>query len=173
MHQFLKFISFWNNTLHVPDGLSVHRATGICTVLISWWWTERPSETCRVLFQNKIKWEIGASGWIYYRNQWHSFTSQKTWILRSHDVSYKNLCDSCLHIYGTGDWILCVCFRIKCDLCSSVAQAQYHLTMSDATIRNFCSYQCVMSFQGQYSKNAFSGNEPAPVPTGENECCFH
>ena len=24
MHQFLKFILFWNNTLHVLDGLSVH-----------------------------------------------------------------------------------------------------------------------------------------------------
>jgi len=62
MHQFLKFILFWNNTLHVSDGLSVHHQefrtvhteTGICTVLNSWWWVERPSETCRVLFQNKI-----------------------------------------------------------------------------------------------------------------------
>jgi len=24
MHQFLKFILFWNNTLHVTDGLSIH-----------------------------------------------------------------------------------------------------------------------------------------------------
>ena len=24
MHQFLKFFLFWNNTLHVSDGLSVH-----------------------------------------------------------------------------------------------------------------------------------------------------
>jgi hypothetical protein len=24
MHQFLKFILFWNNTLHVSDDLSVH-----------------------------------------------------------------------------------------------------------------------------------------------------
>jgi len=38
MHQFLKFILFWNNNLHVSDGLSVHHqvfttahtATGIC-----------------------------------------------------------------------------------------------------------------------------------------------
>jgi len=38
MHQFLKFILFWNNTLHVWDGLSIHHqefktvhtATGIC-----------------------------------------------------------------------------------------------------------------------------------------------
>ena len=26
----------------------------VCTVLNSWWWTERPSETCRVSFQNKL-----------------------------------------------------------------------------------------------------------------------
>jgi len=38
MHQFLRFILFWNNTLHVSDGLSfhhrefktVHTTTGIC-----------------------------------------------------------------------------------------------------------------------------------------------
>jgi len=90
MHQFLKFILFWNNTLHVSDGLSVHHqefktvhtATGICqtdtatcllpvavcTVFNSWWWTERPSETCRVLFQNKINLRYCASDWFYYRN---------------------------------------------------------------------------------------------------------
>jgi len=68
MHQFLKFILFWNNTLHVSDGLSVHyqefktvhTAAGICqtyvrhipvavcTVLNSWWRAERPPNTCRV-----------------------------------------------------------------------------------------------------------------------------
>ena len=26
----------------------------VCTVLNSWWWMERPSETCRVSFQNKF-----------------------------------------------------------------------------------------------------------------------
>ena len=38
MHQSIKFILFWNDTLHVTDGLSVHHqefktvhtATGIC-----------------------------------------------------------------------------------------------------------------------------------------------
>ena len=38
MHQFIKFILFWNDTVHVSDGLSVHHqefktvhtATGIC-----------------------------------------------------------------------------------------------------------------------------------------------
>ena len=31
----------------------------------SWWWTERPSETCRVIF-NKL--ENCVSSWFYYRN---------------------------------------------------------------------------------------------------------
>jgi hypothetical protein len=34
----------------------------------SWWWTERPSETCTMLFQNKINLRYCASGWFYYRN---------------------------------------------------------------------------------------------------------
>jgi hypothetical protein len=33
-----------------------------------WWWTKRPSETCRLLFQNKINLRYCASGWFYYRN---------------------------------------------------------------------------------------------------------
>jgi hypothetical protein len=41
----------------------------VCTVLDSWWWTERPSETCRVLFQNIINLKYCASGWFYYRNK--------------------------------------------------------------------------------------------------------
>jgi hypothetical protein len=28
-----------------------HIPVAVCTVLNSWWWTERPSETCRVLTQ--------------------------------------------------------------------------------------------------------------------------
>ena len=80
-----QIILFWNGTVHVSDGLSVHhqefktvhRATGICQkdtadcllqavssiwhmtvavciVLNSWLGAERPSEKCRVLFQNTI-----------------------------------------------------------------------------------------------------------------------
>ena len=45
---------------HVPDA--------VCTVLGSWWWTKRPSETCRMLFQNKINLRYCASGWFCYRN---------------------------------------------------------------------------------------------------------
>jgi hypothetical protein len=39
----------------------------VCAVLNSWWWTERPSETCRVIL-NKL--ENRASSWFYYRNHW-------------------------------------------------------------------------------------------------------
>jgi len=78
VHQCIRLILFWNDNLHVSDGLSphhqefktVHPASGICqtycrllasnqtavsvwqmpvvlcTVLNSWWWTERPYETC-------------------------------------------------------------------------------------------------------------------------------
>jgi hypothetical protein len=34
-------------------------------ILYSWWWTERLSETCRVLFQNKINLRYCLSGWFY------------------------------------------------------------------------------------------------------------
>jgi len=37
--------------------------------LNSWWWMERTSETCRVLFQNKYIWETGAFSWFYYRSK--------------------------------------------------------------------------------------------------------
>lgn len=57
--------------------------------------------------------------------------------------------------------------RINCDFCKEFSQAQYHLTMSDATIRNFCSYNCVMNFQGQYTKSPITiPTSDDPVPTG-------
>jgi hypothetical protein len=59
---------------------------------------------------------------------------------------------------------------INCDFCKEYSQAQYHLTMSDATIRNFCSYKCVMNFQAQYTKSPItiptSDTSTDPVPTG-------
>ena len=47
-----------------------NQMNNICmySLIDSWWWTKRPSETCRVLFQNKINWRYYASGWVYYRN---------------------------------------------------------------------------------------------------------
>uniref|UniRef100_T1J404 TRASH domain-containing protein n=1 Tax=Strigamia maritima TaxID=126957 RepID=T1J404_STRMM len=43
---------------------------------------------------------------------------------------------------------------IRCDHCNNSQPAQYHLTMSDASIRNFCSYQCVMTFQRPFTNIA-------------------
>lgn len=57
--------------------------------------------------------------------------------------------------------------RINCDLCKEYSLAHYHLTMSDATIRNFCSYNCVMNFQAQYTKSPITiPSSDDPVPTG-------
>ncbi|KAL8595304.1 hypothetical protein ACOMHN_020057 [Nucella lapillus] len=49
---------------------------------------------------------------------------------------------------------------VLCDHCRKVVPAQYHLTMSDASVRNFCSYNCVMTFQSQFAKGT-----PPPLPT--------
>ena len=84
MHQYIKFILFRNDTtcfgrsFHQSSGVQVctysnHTDTAVCLLATSWqqylfyiclllyaqswncrWWTERPSETCRVSFQNKI-----------------------------------------------------------------------------------------------------------------------
>jgi hypothetical protein len=45
-----------------------HIPIAVCTVLDSWWWTEKLSETCRVLFQKWI-WEISVSRWFYYQKK--------------------------------------------------------------------------------------------------------
>ncbi|XP_026332163.1 zinc finger MYM-type protein 4 isoform X2 [Hyposmocoma kahamanoa] len=80
---------------------------------------------------------------------------------------------NCLNLYQVS--INAVSSRkTKCDMCKRTSLAQYHLTMSDATVRNFCTYQCVMQFQGQYSKHAPGGNwlpgesidQQKAVPTG-------
>jgi len=61
---------------HIPDA--------VCTVLDSWWWTERPSETCKALFQNKINLIYCAYGWFYYRIN-HSVTLCITCFVISHE----------------------------------------------------------------------------------------
>jgi len=43
-----------------------HIPIAVCTVLDSWWWAEKLSETCRVPFQKYI-WELSASRWFYYK----------------------------------------------------------------------------------------------------------
>lgn len=62
--------------------------------------------------------------------------------------------------------------QLKCDQCNSMTTPQYHLTMSDASMRNFCTYQCVMAFQSQFSRAPLtldgetSEQRSQPVPTG-------
>lgn len=56
--------------------------------------------------------------------------------------------------------------RTACDYCKNKALVTYSLTMSDATIRNFCSYSCVMDFQGRFTKPPITLNMDEPIPTG-------
>lgn len=51
---------------------------------------------------------------------------------------------------------------VACDQCHKPSPAQYHLTMSDASVRNFCSYSCVAGFQAQFASPATSS---APTPS--------
>ncbi|KAG1651940.1 Zinc finger MYM-type protein 3 [Nymphon striatum] len=44
---------------------------------------------------------------------------------------------------------------VKCNFCAKTAAAQYHLTMSDSTVRNFCCYSCVAKFQDQFPSGNF------------------
>ena len=130
-----KYHSFY--TLQVSDGLSVHHQeiktvrlfcwlravsssvwqmpVAVCTVLISWWWTDRPSETCRVFFKNKINWDIGVFCWIYYRNLLRCtvlWTSKKVLVvyvsaykitslalLKSHKWKYRNIVKKNILLY--------------------------------------------------------------------------
>lgn len=54
---------------------------------------------------------------------------------------------------------------VHCDQCNKPSQAKYHLTMSDASVRNFCSYPCVAAFQAQFTTPAASvATSTAPTP---------
>jgi hypothetical protein len=54
------------NSIFTHFGILVwHIRDAVCTVLNSWWWTERSSGTCRVIFS---KLDDCASSWFYYRN---------------------------------------------------------------------------------------------------------
>lgn len=81
-----------------------------------------------------------------------------------------NMCSvNCLSLYRVS--INAVSSRkTVCNFCQKLTHPMYHLTMSDATIRNFCSYNCVMSFQNQFPKQPITlnnlGESGFPVPTG-------
>ncbi|KAJ8289407.1 hypothetical protein GJAV_G00000970 [Gymnothorax javanicus] len=53
-------------------------------------------------------------------------------------------------IHNCGDNTGCTSF--PCTTCRVVAIPQFHLALNDGTIRNFCSYNCVVTFQAGLSK---------------------
>lgn len=80
-----------------------------------------------------------------------------------------NMCSiNCLNLYKVS--LNAVASKqTPCNFCQKMNHPMYHLTMSDATVRNFCCYSCVMSFQAQFNKQPIVINnlqEPFPVPTG-------
>jgi len=45
-----------SSKLHIQQQVAPavwHMPVAVCAVLSSWWWTERPSETCRAFYKNK------------------------------------------------------------------------------------------------------------------------
>ncbi|ALC47263.1 woc [Drosophila busckii] len=50
----------------------------------------------------------------------------------------------------------------KCDNCENTSTPQYHLTMSDGSMRNFCTYQCVMQFQNQFARTPLTLDSDIP-----------
>ncbi|XP_018104995.1 zinc finger MYM-type protein 4 isoform X1 [Xenopus laevis] len=57
--------------------------------------------------------------------------------------------------------------QVQCNSCKTLAIPQYHLAMSDGSIRNFCSYNCVVSFQNLFNKP--TGMNPSVVPLSQGQ----
>ncbi|XP_053563039.1 zinc finger MYM-type protein 4 isoform X2 [Bombina bombina] len=57
--------------------------------------------------------------------------------------------------------------QIQCNSCKTMSVPQYHLAMSDGSIRNFCSYNCVVAFQNLFNKP--SGMNAAVVPLSQGQ----
>ncbi|XP_039942021.1 zinc finger MYM-type protein 4 isoform X2 [Hirundo rustica] len=56
--------------------------------------------------------------------------------------------------------------QVQCNSCKTSANPQYHLAMSDGSIRNFCSYNCVIAFQNLFNKPA-GLNSVVPLSQGQ------
>ncbi|CAJ0943752.1 unnamed protein product [Ranitomeya imitator] len=57
--------------------------------------------------------------------------------------------------------------QIQCNSCKMMAVPQYHLAMSDGSIRNFCTYNCVVSFQNLFSKSSGVNSSVVPLSQGQ------
>ncbi|XP_006886495.1 PREDICTED: zinc finger MYM-type protein 4 isoform X2 [Elephantulus edwardii] len=57
--------------------------------------------------------------------------------------------------------------QVQCNSCKTSAVPQYHLAMSDGSIRNFCSYSCVVAFQNLFNKPAGMNSSVVPLSQGQ------
>ncbi|XP_051493916.1 zinc finger MYM-type protein 4 isoform X5 [Apus apus] len=57
--------------------------------------------------------------------------------------------------------------QVQCNSCKISANPQYHLAMSDGSIRNFCSYSCVVAFQNLFNKPAGMNSSVVPLSQGQ------
>ncbi|KAM4701633.1 zinc finger MYM-type protein 4 isoform 2-T4 [Discoglossus pictus] len=57
--------------------------------------------------------------------------------------------------------------QIQCNSCKTMSVPQYHLAMSDGSIRNFCSYNCVVAFQNLFNKPTGMNASVVPLSQGQ------
>ncbi|XP_074411876.1 zinc finger MYM-type protein 4 isoform X6 [Zonotrichia albicollis] len=57
--------------------------------------------------------------------------------------------------------------QVQCNSCKISANPQYHLAMSDGSIRNFCSYNCVVAFQNLFNKPTGLNSSVVPLSQGQ------
>ncbi|XP_015428326.1 PREDICTED: zinc finger MYM-type protein 4 isoform X1 [Myotis davidii] len=57
--------------------------------------------------------------------------------------------------------------QVQCNSCKTSAIPQYHLAMSDGSIRNFCSYSCVVAFQNLFNKPTGVNSSVVPLSQGQ------
>jgi len=62
----------------------------VYTILDSWWWTQKLSETRRVLSQKQI-WEISASHWFCYKNKVSGYLGMLQWITVVYPKRHKSI----------------------------------------------------------------------------------
>ncbi|XP_053969457.1 zinc finger MYM-type protein 4 isoform X1 [Anastrepha ludens] len=83
-------------------------------------------------------------------------------IYKQQDAQEILMCSlNCLTLYGVSINAFSRTVA-NCDNCSTSATPQYHLTMSDASMRNFCTYQCVMQFQSQFARAPLTLENDSP-----------
>ncbi|KRT79847.1 hypothetical protein AMK59_7853, partial [Oryctes borbonicus] len=54
--------------------------------------------------------------------------------------------------------------RKRCDFCHKICRGQYHITLADDSMKNFCSYPCVQGYQNKYIMAPARFTEPVPPP---------